>query len=115
MITDKERFEQFKRDLKSYRFKKKKLYILNQKIEKLSEKKYVDYDALEELQKKKEIIEGFIQDVDVVMSKIDLNIREALTDCYINERNHERVALDYFFGGKTQMYREFERELKGIL
>ena len=115
MITDKERFEQFKRDLRSYRFKEKELYILNHKIVKLSEKDYMDYGALEGLKKKKEIIEGFIQDVDVVMSKIDLNIREALTDCYINERNHERVALDYFFGGKTQMYREFERELKNIL
>ena len=115
MITDKEKFEQFKRDLRSYRFKEKELYLVNEKIKQLEKQEVVDYGLIEILQRKKEALEGFLQDVSVTLSKVDLNIREALIDCYINEKNHERVAVDYFFGGKTQMYREFERELKSIL
>lgn len=138
MITDKDKFEQFKRDLRSYSFKQKELKLIEDELIRLSailheagavrydeEKlsfgdpyitKYLDeMDEYDELEARKGAMEAFLSEVDAILQKCEFNVREALIECYIKGKPHDVVAQNYLFFHRQQMYRDMERELKGIL
>lgn len=141
MLTEKDKIEQFKRELKSYEYYQKKVQQCNEKLEVIAHKlegvsspcvKDVIYENAgnpysnvnklqlmieeDELIKERDKYIGMIGEIDAKLLKIhNTDEKEMIIDLYIKKINHEKVATDNYYANRAGMYKRINAILAKII
>ena len=139
MIKKSDYVDQFKRDLKSYSFKKLELIEINDNIHALEVRMYeasgISYEhkeptsspnayktpmqnemhLMEQLQSKKKFIEWWILEMDKKINLLGEQMKSIILDCYVFKKSHDIVAFDNGYNHNVQMYRDIEKEILKIV
>lgn len=138
MLTEKDKIEQFKRDLRSYTYHQKKAMEIDEKLEELSVKMQgISSPSTKEIilenagnpygERKLELLmeEGeFVKErnhhlseimkVDYILSRIKESDRNMLIDVYVKHLRHENVAEQYGYT-RVAMYKRIDKILSNLL
>lgn len=141
MLTEKDRIEQFKRELKSYEYYQKKVQECNEELEVIAHKlegvsspcvKDVIYENAgdpysninklqlmieeDELVKERDKYIEMISGIDARLLKVpNSDEREMIIDLYIKKVNHEKVASDNYYANRAGMYKRINAILAKII
>lgn len=141
MLTEKDKIEQFKRELKSYEYYQKKVQQCNEELEVIAHKlegvsspcvKDVIYENAgnpysnvnklqlmieeDELIKERDKYIGMIGEIDAKLLKIhNTDEKEMIIDLYIKKINHEKVATDNYYANRAGMYKRINAILAKII
>lgn len=141
MLTEKDKIEQFKRELKSYEYYQKKVQECNEELEVIAHKlqgvssptvkdviyenagnPYSNENKLQLMLEESELIKErdkyivMIGDIDARLLKIhNADEREMIIDLYIKKINHEKVASDNYYANRAGMYKRINAILAKII
>lgn len=137
MITEKDKIEQFKRDLRSYNYYlgmieecNVQLMAIAVKLQGVSSPRIKDV-VLENagnpysdnkvglMMEEGKIIDernkwlSEVKRLDEMIAKIDLKYKKLILDLYVEKKNHDKVAIENYIG-RANMYKVVDKEIKSL-
>lgn len=137
MITEKDKIEQFKRDLRSYNYYlgmieecNIQLTAIAVKLQGVSSPSIKDVvlenagnpysdNRIGLMMEEGKIIDernkwlSEVKRLDEMIAKIDLKYKKLILDLYVEKKNHDKVAIENYIG-RANMYKVVDKEIKSL-
>lgn len=137
MITEKDKIEQFKRDLRSYNYYlgmieecNVQLMAIAVKLQGVSSPSIKDVvlenagnpysdNRIGLMMEEGKIIDernkwlSEVKRLDEMIAKIDLKYKKLILDLYVEKKNHDKVAIENYIG-RANMYKVVDKEIKSL-